>query len=141
MPPSYFKRESTTTTAASGGGGGAASSSSSTRRRSRRGSGGGGAPPRHYSENSTASIPDSCFWTQDFVLGASMVVIQPSSGKVVIVNNTARRTWFLPRGRKDIGESLEQCALREAYEEVRALSLCPPRSACPPALPSLPLRP
>jgi ADP-ribose pyrophosphatase YjhB (NUDIX family) len=48
-----------------------------------------------------------------------MVVVQPSSGKVLLVNNTERRTWFLPRGRKDIGETLEQCALREAYEEVR----------------------
>lgn len=76
---------------------------------------------RAYSENSTLSIPDSCFWAHDFLLGASMVIIQPSSGKVVVVNNTARGTWFLPRGRKDIGETLEQCALREAYEEVRLL--------------------
>ena len=50
-----------------------------------------------------------------------MVIIQPSSGKVVLVNDTAHGTWFLPRGRKDIGETLEQCALREAYEEVRFL--------------------
>jgi 8-oxo-dGTP pyrophosphatase MutT (NUDIX family) len=74
---------------------------------------------RFYTENSTGSIPDSCFWVHDFQLGASMVVVQPSSGKVLLVNNTERRTWFLPRGRKDIGETLEQCALREAYEEVR----------------------
>ena len=51
-----------------------------------------------------------------------MVIIQPSSGKIVIVNDTATGTWFLPRGRKDVGETLEQCALREAYEEVRAIS-------------------
>ena len=50
-----------------------------------------------------------------------MVIIQPSSGKVVLVNDTELGTWFLPRGRKDIGETLEQCALREAYEEVRFL--------------------
>jgi 8-oxo-dGTP pyrophosphatase MutT (NUDIX family) len=79
------------------------------------------------------SIPDSCFWTQDFMLGASMVVIQPSSGKVVVVNNTARHSWFLPRGRKDIGESLEQCALREAYEEVRPRYFGSP--TLPPSLP------
>jgi ADP-ribose pyrophosphatase YjhB (NUDIX family) len=77
---------------------------------------------RLYTENSTGSIPDSCFWVHDFQLGASMVVVQPSSGKVLLVNNTERRTWFLPRGRKDIGETLEQCALREAYEEVRTLT-------------------
>lgn len=75
--------------------------------------------PRVYSRNSTKSIPDSCFWTHDFLLSASMVIIQPSSGKVVLVNDTELGTWFLPRGRKDIGETLEQCALREAYEEVR----------------------
>jgi 8-oxo-dGTP pyrophosphatase MutT (NUDIX family) len=50
-----------------------------------------------------------------------MVIIQPSSGKVLLVNDTELGTWFLPRGRKDIGETLEQCALREAYEEVRLL--------------------
>ncbi len=76
---------------------------------------------RHYSDISTDSIPKSCFYTHDFLLGASMVIIQPSSGKVVLVNDTELRTWFLPRGRKDIGETLEQCALREAYEEVRFL--------------------
>jgi ADP-ribose pyrophosphatase YjhB (NUDIX family) len=72
-----------------------------------------------YSKYSTPSIPNSCFWTHDFLLAASMVIIQPSSGKVVLVNDTELGTWFLPRGRKDIGETLEQCALREAYEEVR----------------------
>jgi hypothetical protein len=59
-----------------------------------------------------------------------MVVIQPSSGKVLVVNNTERGTWFLPRGRKDIGETLEQCALREAYEEVRYFRFVPIRTFC-----------
>ncbi|KAF8486781.1 NUDIX hydrolase domain-like protein [Russula ochroleuca] len=95
---------------------------------------------RFYTENSTGSIPDSCFWVHDFQLGASMVVVQPSSGKVLLVNNTERRTWFLPRGRKDIGETLEQCALREAYEEtgyrVDFLPLyLPSRAPAPPSRP------
>ena len=51
------------------------------------------------------------------MLGAGAVIIQPSSGKVVIVQDGNR--WFLPKGRKDLGESIEQAALREAYEEVR----------------------
>ena len=62
------------------------------------------------------------------MLGAGMVVIQPSTGKVVLLSerHESRRggqpyhRWFLPKGRKDVGESLEQTALREAYEEVRA---------------------
>jgi 8-oxo-dGTP pyrophosphatase MutT (NUDIX family) len=52
------------------------------------------------------------------MLGAGMVVIQPSTQKVVLVYDREREHWFLPRGRKDVGESLEQTALREAYEEV-----------------------
>ena len=30
-----------------------------------------------------------------------------------------KETWFLPKGRKDVGETLETAALREGYEEVR----------------------
>ncbi|KAI0000752.1 hypothetical protein BJV74DRAFT_110510 [Russula compacta] len=96
---------------------------------------------RRYSDNSTAAIPRSCFWTHDFSLAASMVVIQPSSGKVVVVNDTAKRSWFLPRGRKDVGETLEQCALREAYEEsgyrIEFLPLyLPSRAPAPPSRPN-----
>lgn len=55
------------------------------------------------------------------MLGAGMVIIQPSSGKVVLIWESKRKYWFLPKGRKDQGESLEQAVLREAYEEVRSL--------------------
>lgn len=51
------------------------------------------------------------------MLGAGMVLIQPSTNKVILLYDTSRRYWFLPKGRKDVGESLEQAALREAYEE------------------------
>jgi len=49
------------------------------------------------------------------MLGAGAIIIQPSSGKVVVVQDGNR--WFLPKGRKDLGESIEEAALREAYEE------------------------
>ncbi|KAF9647340.1 hypothetical protein BDM02DRAFT_3117246 [Thelephora ganbajun] len=55
------------------------------------------------------------FFSENFMLGAGAVIIQPSSGKVVIVQDG--NSWFLPKGRKDLGESIEQAALREAYEE------------------------
>ena len=48
-----------------------------------------------------------------------MVILQPSTSRVVIVHETRLNYWFLPKGRKDVGESMEQAALREAYEEVR----------------------
>jgi len=51
------------------------------------------------------------------MLGAGMVLIQENTHKIVVVYETRKKYWFFPRGRKDIGESLEQAALREAYEE------------------------
>jgi len=51
------------------------------------------------------------------MLGAGMVVIQPSTTKIVLCYETKKNVWFLPKGRKDVGESLEMAALREAYEE------------------------
>jgi len=51
------------------------------------------------------------------MLGAGMVIIQPSTNKVVLVYDSIGKYWFLPKGRKDLGESLEKTALREAYEE------------------------
>jgi hypothetical protein len=71
-------------------------------------------------------VPNSVFHATDFLLGAGAVIIQPATGKVVLVTDKRER-WFLPKGRKDKGESLEQTVLREAYEEVRWIySLLPP---------------
>ncbi|KAG7087750.1 hypothetical protein E1B28_013691 [Marasmius oreades] len=70
-----------------------------------------------FSHFSTRAVPDSGWASPDFMLGAGMVVIQPATNKMVIIKDTRTKHWILPRGRKDIGESLEQTALREAFEE------------------------
>ena len=75
------------------------------------------SPTHPLSERSTAAIANSIFHATDFILGAGVVIIQPSTSKIVLVTDKRER-WFLPKGRKDKGESLEQTALREAYEEV-----------------------
>ena len=67
---------------------------------------------------STPAIQDSAFYAADFLLGAGIVIIQESTDKIVVVYDHRYDNWFLPRGRKDIGESLEAAALREGYEEV-----------------------
>jgi hypothetical protein len=78
------------------------------------------------SERSTPAVPNSVFHATDFLLGAGAVIIQPATGNVVLVTDKRER-WFLPKGRKDKGESLEQTVLREAYEEVRWMdSFLPP---------------
>ena len=74
---------------------------------------------KSLSRYSTDVVPESLWYCSDFRLAASLVIIQPSSGRLVLVHDTARNYWFLPRGRKDVGESLEQAALREGFEEVR----------------------
>ncbi|EIW56490.1 uncharacterized protein TRAVEDRAFT_73057 [Trametes versicolor FP-101664 SS1] len=80
--------------------------------------------PTVFSRDSDPSVQDSLWYANDFMLGAGMVIIQPSTGKMVILSDqyqdargVTRPYCFLPKGRKDIGESLEQTALREAYEE------------------------
>lgn len=74
---------------------------------------------RELSNVSTLAVPDSVFHAENFMLGAGIVIIQPTTGKIVLVNEG--KDWFLPKGRKDQGESLEQTALREGFEEVRLI--------------------
>jgi 8-oxo-dGTP pyrophosphatase MutT (NUDIX family) len=83
------------------------------------------SPTHPLSERSTAAVPDSIFHATDLILGTGVVIIQPSTSKIVLVTDKRER-WFLPKGRKDKGESLEQTALREAYEEVNEPHSPPP---------------
>jgi 8-oxo-dGTP pyrophosphatase MutT (NUDIX family) len=80
-------------------------------------------PP--LSKFSTSGVPSTLWHSSDFMLGAGMVVLQPETRRMVVVHDPRSGRWFLPKGRKDVGESLEQAALREAYEEVRS----PPNSS------------
>jgi 8-oxo-dGTP pyrophosphatase MutT (NUDIX family) len=67
---------------------------------------------------SSPAIEDSGWCSTNFVLGVGMVLIQRPTNKIVVIYESSKGYWFLPRGRKDIGETLEAAALREAYEEV-----------------------
>ena len=85
-------------------------------------------PQRLLSPLSSPGVPNSLWFASDIQLAASVVIIQPSTSKFVVLSEKKKlragnrveesEYWFLPRGRKDIGESLEQTALREGYEEV-----------------------
>ncbi|KAF8181081.1 hypothetical protein BJ912DRAFT_1062243 [Pholiota molesta] len=74
-------------------------------------------PEPQLSQYSTPGVRDSVWCSTDFLLGAGMVIIQQNTHKIVVVYETKRKYWFFPRGRKDVGESIEAAALREAYEE------------------------
>ncbi|EKM52371.1 uncharacterized protein PHACADRAFT_61964, partial [Phanerochaete carnosa HHB-10118-sp] len=69
------------------------------------------------SSYSSPGVPDGVYDAQDFMLGAGMVIFQPATAKVVVVYDSAMKYWFLPKGRKDVNETLEEAVLREAYEE------------------------
>ncbi|KAG6879771.1 hypothetical protein C0992_011816 [Termitomyces sp. T32_za158] len=102
--------------------------------------------PRPMSAYSSAQVPDSGWSSENFMLGAGMVIIQPSTHKLVLVYDTEHKHWFFPRGRKDIGESLETTVLREAYEEsgYRATFLplfTPTHAPSPPSDPAARIRP
>ena len=63
------------------------------------------------------------------------MIIQPSTDLMVLLSEEMTwidpdpknkdnkemkwRSWFLPKGRKDVGESLEETAVREGFEEVK----------------------
>jgi len=86
--------------------------------------------PTKLSDLSTPSVPNSIWSSADVLLGAGVVIIQPTSGKVVVLSHKSMRkdeetgkeyeyeVFFLPKGRKNLGESLEEAAVREGYEEV-----------------------
>ncbi|KAH7872482.1 uncharacterized protein C8R40DRAFT_1052435 [Lentinula edodes] len=77
-------------------------------------------PPLNFSRWSSTSIPDGGWACEDFMVGVGMVVIQPTTNKMVLLydhSGLKGGCYFLPKGRKDLGETLQQAALREAYEE------------------------
>jgi hypothetical protein len=84
--------------------------------------------PYELSSLSTKAVGSTRWSSRDFVLAAGLCILQPSTGRVVLVSigdqEPEKAQWFLPRGRKDIGESLEKTALREGYE-VRPLPTTP----------------
>ncbi|KAF9054100.1 hypothetical protein BJ165DRAFT_1436045 [Panaeolus papilionaceus] len=69
------------------------------------------------SQYASGAVPATAWSSLDFLLGVGTVIIQPTTQKIVVVYHKTEKYWFFPRGRKDVGESLEVAALREAYEE------------------------
>lgn len=97
-------------------------------------------PKQDYTlSNLSSKAVHETFWhSQDFTLAAGLCILEPISGcagrhteccysceicahlilafEVVVNDRHDPSHWFLPRGRKDIGESLEETALREGFE-------------------------
>ncbi|KAK6360879.1 hypothetical protein TWF730_006995 [Orbilia blumenaviensis] len=71
--------------------------------------------------NTSYNIPreSSLLCAKDFITGAGAVMFHRKSKRVVLVIDTRQEQfgWFLPKGRRDIGETFEQTAVREGEEE------------------------
>lgn len=54
-------------------------------------------------------------------IGAGVAIFHIAAARVVLCYHTQENYWFLPKGRRDVHESAEQCAEREGYEEVTTI--------------------
>ncbi|WP_045740548.1 MULTISPECIES: NUDIX domain-containing protein [Actinoplanes] len=61
-----------------------------------------------------------------FFVGARTVVLD-EQGRLLLIQRSDNHRWAIPAGAMELGESLEQCAVRELWEEtgLRATSLTP----------------
>lgn len=56
--------------------------------------------------------------TKPIIMCGANVIILDSNGKILLHNRVDNDTWGLPGGAMEIGESLEETAIREVKEEV-----------------------
>jgi len=52
-----------------------------------------------------------------FIQTGAAIIIRNNEGKILLQERTDRNKWGLPGGCQDLGESLRDTAVREAYEE------------------------
>lgn len=68
----------------------------------------------------TSAPPDLAELDDDVVRAAGGMIVRPNAiGKieVAVVHRPFRIDWSFPKGKWEPGESLEECALREVFEE------------------------
>ena len=71
---------------------------------------------------------DAEFDAAHVCFGAGVAIFHLASARVVVCYHPRAGLWFLPKGRKDVGEEAEAGAVREGYEEVNPLSSTNPVS-------------
>ncbi|RGP81098.1 nudix domain-containing [Fusarium longipes] len=63
------------------------------------------------------SLDRSLFFSDQFAISCGTVTIDVPRSKVLLIYWRKTGEYLLPKGRKDVGESLEETALRETFEE------------------------
>jgi len=75
------------------------------------------------SKHPTSSKPVYAnFASEKIVQGAGVAIFHLASERVVVCYHTRDQYWFLPKGRRNVGESIEDAACREGFEEVSFFS-------------------
>jgi 8-oxo-dGTP pyrophosphatase MutT (NUDIX family) len=64
-----------------------------------------------------ASTSKSLVFSDHFVISCGTVSIDKLRSKVLLIRWRKTGEYLLPKGRKDVGETLEKTALRETFEE------------------------
>lgn len=59
----------------------------------------------------------SLSFSDAFIVSCGTVTIDLAASKVLLIRSRGTGECYLPKGRKDIGESLQDAALRETWEE------------------------
>jgi 8-oxo-dGTP pyrophosphatase MutT (NUDIX family) len=55
--------------------------------------------------------------TAQLKLGSSAIVLNQAGDKILLTRRTDNGRWCLPGGGMEVGESLEECCMREVWEE------------------------
>jgi 8-oxo-dGTP pyrophosphatase MutT (NUDIX family) len=55
--------------------------------------------------------------TAHLKIGSSAIVLDEAGNKILLTRRTDNGRWCLPGGAMDAGESLEECCVREVWEE------------------------
>jgi 8-oxo-dGTP pyrophosphatase MutT (NUDIX family) len=70
------------------------------------------------------------FFSDEFVTSAGGVLFRMKPGHPLEICHQRKEEWLLPKGRKDLGESVEKTALREVYEETGWKAVPFPATMC-----------
>ncbi len=62
--------------------------------------------------------------TAQLKLGTSAIILDEAGDNILLTRRTDNGRWCLPGGAMDPGESLEECCIREVWEETGLIGFC-----------------
>lgn len=79
----------------------------------------GKTPSSHLSRNAISYRPVVAnFDSSHLTIGAGVATFHLATSRVILCHHSVEKFWFLPKGRRDVGEDTARGAEREGFEEV-----------------------